>query len=140
MSCNYWGMALVLVCVSASCSTLPKPVDEDSEAFKSAHLPSYANSIRQEVDNRDVSLRGYLVYEGGQYGLWDSESVYEGGKLDACVTPIAAGDPSRVLRKLSGRLVVLKGTYLSNYMSKDILVSGGCNFSGLRVTAAFAAN
>lgn len=137
-----WVILSQAICIAmlCGCAAFPKESTSSTSGAVAADAisPKLANANRRELDQSRVVLSGLLVYDGYSYGIWGSVGAFESGRIEECVTPLATGKISRELYSRSGEFVVLEGTFVSNYTRKEIVVSGGCNFSGLRVLSVWS--
>ena len=111
----------------AGCSSVP--VDEHQLT------PLKVNASRQTLDGTLVSVRGYLVIEGEDRALFESEDRFGKGKgRDACTSLLLTQGMDDQLRPLTGMFVTVSGVFRKNVMDDGAVHLGLCNFTGVEVS------
>jgi hypothetical protein len=99
----------------------------------SALTPSELNDNPDQYDGKAVVVRGWLVSEFENVGIWDSKNAFDSGRPQSCLS-YRGKDPGRHFSEA----VILKGTFRKNINPPNVFNNGDCNESGLEVEGSIA--
>jgi hypothetical protein len=94
--------------------------------------PGELNMHADQYDGKHVRVRGWLVYQFEDIGLWDSKEAYgRGFRLDpgTCVSILGFDPPRRVSEP-----AVVEGVFRKQILPPNLSSNGLCNDTGLEVS------
>ena len=97
-------------------------------------LPSELNNIRQLQDNKEVSVRGYLIHEPENYSVWDSRKAMKSGNVEKCISLLYASNVQSKIIHANRKYVYLTGVFKQNVIKENKVYLGLCNSTGIQVT------
>lgn len=123
-------ISLIAACIAAACAS-ESPVHH---AVGDTILPSSAITDRSSLDGKIIEISGYLVAEFEDRGLWDSKRYHK--KYESrnhCVSLLIPKNMLEEVSAISGKIVVIKGKFVSDLGRRGTVVLGACNNSAIEV-------
>jgi len=100
----------------------------------SIQTPVELNHNADLYDGKYVSVRGFIVNEFENHGIWQAE---DSKRSDAgqCVSILYSGKPiTENLRKITGKKVVASGVFSKNiFADRNFVAMGSCNRTAVTV-------
>lgn len=104
--------------------------------------PSELNANPDAYDGKSVRVRGWLVHQFENHGIWDSKAAYETERFKQNAHPKCIGYSGPNLGDFFvSRQLVLRGVFRKelnpnvgpNGQTYEVILLGSCNHSGLKV-------
>ena len=119
---KYCASVLILCLIVNSCGY------KNTRNNEASFLPSDLNQVRQLQDNKQVYVRGYLIYEPGNYNVWDSRQAMNSGDLTKCISMVSPSVLRTKLVSANRKNVYLKGIFKNDITEKNKVYLGLCNY------------
>jgi hypothetical protein len=101
-----------------------------------ALTPSELNARAEQYDGKEVRVRGWMVHQFENIGLWDSKAAYDGASNSSSV-PFAWPTTCMSLSGLDGprisEEVIVEGVFRKHILPPNVVSNGVCNDTGLEV-------
>ncbi|HHA2820665.1 TPA: hypothetical protein ACOFCQ_003249 [Stenotrophomonas maltophilia] len=123
------GVFLLFATV-AGCATSGQAPPSNPAAL----LPSKAIKGSAELDGSQVELRGYLVAQFEDRGIWDSKAEYRRYNSEAsCVSLLIPKRMIDQVERRSGAYATIRGKLIGDLRSRGTVLLGGCNVVAIEV-------